>query len=139
MSQAVPTELDNLSIMCLKVYNYSLVAIGAHSERLCEISIDRSKKRVRSVRCHFTLFAPFLRRRRVTYHLQSHLLCMQRGRRIETRAGTITHVTKCTTGTCMYDRRAAKRSLFFRDRTCKHAPELPAQALTRTSVTRHAK
>ena len=99
MSQAVPTELDNLSIMSLKVYNYSLVAIGAHSERLCEISIDRSKKRVRSVRCHFTLFAPFLRRRRVTYHLQSHLLCMQRGRRIETRAGTITHVTKCTTGT----------------------------------------
>ena len=138
MSQAVPTELDNLSIMCLKVYNYSLVAIGAHSERLCEISIDRSKKRVRSVRCHFTLSAPFLRRRRVTYHLQSHLLCMQRGRRIETRAGTTTHVTKCTTGTRMYDRHAANRSSLFRYQNYKRGPQRPAPALTRTSVSKRA-
>ena len=46
MSQAVPTELDNLSTICLKVYNYSLVAMGAHSERLCEILTSSRRREV---------------------------------------------------------------------------------------------
>ena len=49
MSQAVPSELDNLSIMCLKVYNYSLVAIGAHSERLCEILTSSRRRDVKTI------------------------------------------------------------------------------------------
>ena len=48
MSQAVPTELDHLSIMCLKVYNYSIVAMGAHSERPCEISTSSRRRDVKT-------------------------------------------------------------------------------------------
>ena len=49
MSQAVLTELDHLSTMCLKVYNYSIVAMGAHSERPCEILTSSTRRDVETI------------------------------------------------------------------------------------------
>ena len=41
------------------------------------------------------------------------MLCMQRGRRSEIRVGATTHVTKCTTGTYLYDRMQLSGAPFF--------------------------